>query len=210
LKSYILRSTKPQGYLEYLEYFIEQFTESGDVVFDPFAGLGSTLFAAEKMGRVPFGIEADEQRYKIAKSHLKMKDNIILGDSRRMNEYQIPRTSLVFTSPIFMYSDETKNPLSGFKEDGTYKDYLEQIQGIFRMTSNLLKPGAKVVVEVYNLGAVDSRPLTLLAWDMARTISEVLRFVKEIIVCLQESDEDQGKSPQMFGYDHYYSLLFEK
>ncbi|TFG95084.1 hypothetical protein E4H12_14020, partial [Candidatus Thorarchaeota archaeon] len=45
-----------------------------------------------------------------------MKDNIILGDSRNLDTFQLPHLDFVITSPIFMRSDETKNPLSGFRE----------------------------------------------------------------------------------------------
>ncbi len=193
--------------LSFVEQFIENFTEPGDTVFDPFAGFGSTLFIAEKLGRIPFGIEIDEERYNFARSHLKMKDNIIHGDSRRLNEYQIPQLDLVYTSPLFMYSDETMNPLSLFKEEGNYQDYLEDLQRIFRMTSELLRPRGKVIVGVYNLGANEEQPLTLLAWDMTRALSEVLRFEKEIIICWQEEDESCF---ELFGYNHFYCLVFEK
>ena len=40
-------------------YFIEQFSEPGDVVLDPFAGSGTTLIAAEKSGRLARLIELD-------------------------------------------------------------------------------------------------------------------------------------------------------
>jgi tRNA G10 N-methylase Trm11 len=192
------------------EFFIEQFTKPGDIVFDPFAGFGTYLLAAEKLGRIPFGIEADEERFNYAYANLRMKDNIIHGDSRRLKTYQIPKLDFVFTSPTFMYSDETMNPLSGFKEEGTYQDYLDEIQNIFRQVESLLNPGAKVVVAVFNLGPNDSQPLTLLAWDMTRSISEVLHFEKEIVVCLHEDETIQGESIQKYGYNHFYCLIFRK
>jgi hypothetical protein len=95
-----------------------------------------------------------------------------------------------------MGRDETKNPLSGFKEDGNYQVYLDQLQDIFRKLREFLNPGAKVVVEVFNLAARRNRPYTLLAWDITRAISEVLRFDKEIIACWQGvDDEDTGETP---------------
>ncbi|MHA1950866.1 MAG: DNA methyltransferase [Candidatus Thorarchaeota archaeon] len=197
---------------EYLvEYFINHFTQPGDTVFDPFAGLGTTLLVAEEMGRIPFGIEADEQRYEYTRSKLTMKDNIVLGDSRKLDTFPLPAIDFVFTSPIFMGSDETKNPLSGFKENGTYQVYLDQLQDIFRKLCEFLNPQAKVVVEVYNLAPRGTRPMTLLAWDMTYAISKVLRFEREIIACWQGIDSsDTGETPMISGYDHHYCLVFAK
>ena len=48
-----------------VEHFLEQYTQKGDVVFDPFAGFGTTLFVAERMGRVPYGVEIDQDRVKL-------------------------------------------------------------------------------------------------------------------------------------------------
>jgi len=196
-----------RGVESLVEYFIHQFTKPGDTVFDPFAGLGTTLFTAEDMGRNPFGIEADEQRYGYIRSKLAMKDNIIHGDSRNLDKFQLPPLDFVITSPIFMRSDETKNPLSGYKENGTYQMFLEELQDIFRKMREFLNPGAKVIVEVFNLGATKTRPMTLLAWDMARALSKVLRFEKEIIACWQ--GKDRGDSPHIYGYDHSYCLVFD-
>ena len=190
-----------------IEYFIHQFTKSGDTVFDPFAGLGTTLFVAEEMGRIPFGIEIDERRCEYVRSQLAMKDNIILGDSRYLDKFQLPPLDFVFTSPIFMRSNETKNPLSGYREQGTYQNYLDELQSIFRKVRELLKPEAKVIIEVFNLRATSTRPMTLLAWDIARAISGVLRFEKEIIACWQS--ENRGDSSYIYGYNHSYCLVFD-
>ena len=189
-----------------VEYFIHHFTKPGDTVFDPFAGFGTTLVIAEEMDRVPFGIEVDEKRVEYIRSQLVLKDNIIHGDNRRLDEFDLPLIDFVYTSPIFMRSDETKNPLSGYREDGTYETYLVQIQDIFRKLREFLKPEAKVIVEVFNLGATSKRPKTLLAWDIARSISGALKFEKEIIACYQGTD--RGDGPHIFGYNHSYCLLF--
>lgn len=38
-------------------FFIAAYTDKGDTVYEPFCGSGSTLIAAEKLGRVGYGVE---------------------------------------------------------------------------------------------------------------------------------------------------------
>ena len=52
------------------EWFIKLFTKEGDMVLDPFAGSGTTLFVAERMGRRAIGIEIMEEYYKMIKNQL--------------------------------------------------------------------------------------------------------------------------------------------
>lgn len=52
------------------EWFIKLFTKEGDTVLDPFAGSGTTLFVAERMGRNAIGIEIMEEYYKMVKKQL--------------------------------------------------------------------------------------------------------------------------------------------
>jgi site-specific DNA-methyltransferase (adenine-specific) len=49
-----------------LERLIEIFTDPGDVVIDPVAGSGSTLVAAENMGRKSYGFEIKKNFFKEA------------------------------------------------------------------------------------------------------------------------------------------------
>lgn len=55
-----------QKSVELLEKLIKIFTDEGDVVIDPVAGSGTTLIAAENLGRKGYGFEIKKDFYKAA------------------------------------------------------------------------------------------------------------------------------------------------
>jgi len=56
--------------IEALAPLIEAFTKPGDLVLDPFSGSGSTLVAAQQLGRDWTGIELDNGHYHTASKRL--------------------------------------------------------------------------------------------------------------------------------------------
>ena len=63
--------------LEVIQRCIELWTNPGDIVLDPFAGIGSVPYVAVTMGRRGIGVELKESYYKQAKNNL---DIAVKGD----------------------------------------------------------------------------------------------------------------------------------
>lgn len=61
-----------------LEYLIRLFTDVGDVVIDPCAGSGSTLLAAENLGRKAYGFEIKKDFCKLANEKMFSKVQKVL------------------------------------------------------------------------------------------------------------------------------------
>ena len=182
-----------------VEHFLEQFTQKGDVVFDPFAGFATTLLVAERMGRVPYGVEINQDRLDFARTRLANPEHLIQADSRFLSSLDLPEIDFSMTSPPYMTQDNhPEYPFAGYKITGEgYAEYLRAIRSIYQQLRTRLKPTAKVVLEVANLKPENH--VTTLAWDVAQEISKVLRFEGEVIVCWDQC---------AYGYDHTYCLIF--
>lgn len=69
-----LRDWKPhptQKPVKLLRYLLEQYTQEGDIVFDPFVGSGTTAVACQQMKRHFIATEANSEYAQIAQSRLK-------------------------------------------------------------------------------------------------------------------------------------------
>lgn len=104
-----------------IQDFIEYFTKSGQVVFDPFLGTGSTLIACHQSKRKGIGIELQKKYANIAKerledlekqlksdeagSKLHCQQLVLRGNSAEFKqfweEYNLPGIDLVITSPPY-------------------------------------------------------------------------------------------------------------
>lgn len=183
-----------------VEFFLREFTKEGNIVFDPFAGYGTTLLIAEAMERVAYGIEYSKRKAEYIRGLLKQPDNTIHGDSRLLLDYELPSFDLCLTSPPYTNKVDDENPFTDYTERGyEYSSYLRDIKHIFAQVAQKMKPSAHAVIEISNLKR--DREVTPLAWDVAREVSQVLHFDGEIVLCW---DEDS------YGYNHGYCLVFSK
>jgi DNA modification methylase len=183
-----------------VEAFIKRYTIEGELVLDPFAGFGTTLFVAERMGRRSVGVEFHEDRARYIAGRIGASSRIVHGDSRRIDELGLPVADFCITSPPYMCRNDTEDPLQGYTVPGSgYDAYLEGLTDVFRRLRAVLKPQAVVVVNVSNIKRWDG--LTTLAWDAGGAISKAMSFEGEVVVCWDDDDHT-------FGYDHEYCLVF--
>jgi DNA modification methylase len=178
--------------IELPKKFIEKLTKPGDIVFDPFAGYGTTLFAAQDLGRIGVGIEYEKNRSDFIAEKLKEPSKIIHGDSRKLAELDLPQFDLCFTSPPYMRSFDEENPLTNYHETGGYENYLKGMKSIFENIKKHMKPGAYVLVEAENTFE-PGFPMTPLAWDLGKVLSEIFLLERELICCFEEGDLSTSK-----------------
>lgn len=178
-------------------YFIREMTRSGDRVLDPFAGLGTTLFVAEEMKRIPYGIEADPRRREWVAGQMEHWMNVVCADSARAASLGLPKMDFSLTAPPFMAITHKWNPLfSGDPSKDGYGVYLKRMQYIYRQVSKIMKRNARIVVQVDN---IPGRTFTPLVRDINNALSKVLKLENEMTVAWQGGRDD---------YRHTNCLIF--
>ena len=76
------------------EFFVKAFTDGGDVVFDPFLGSGTTMAAAEILGRIGLGCEISPSYCDVILrriSNLSGEIPVLLGTGQAINEVAAAR-----------------------------------------------------------------------------------------------------------------------
>jgi DNA modification methylase len=110
-------STREKHHLEHgatfstalAERVIKMYTDLGDLVLDPFLGVGTTIIAATRLGRNGIGIELYKKFAEIAEEVIRgeptdesLEQKIVCGDSRNLLNWIEPESvQLVFTSPPY-------------------------------------------------------------------------------------------------------------
>jgi DNA modification methylase len=91
-------------------HFIKTLTHKGELVLDPFAGIGTTLLAAQDLGRNAIGFDLKKEYIEISRKRLAQKrimddgtkQIVILDDAHNIPEYLEENTvSLCITSPPY-------------------------------------------------------------------------------------------------------------
>lgn len=209
------RETLPEGHPDQLrtcdalvERFVEEYTEPGDRVLDVFAGYGTTLAAADRLGRVPYGVEFEADRTEYVRSRLDGAGEVRHGDALNLEGSWFPPCDLCFTSPPFMAEGMTENPFENYAGASTYDDYLDDVEAAFENVGSVLAPGGRVVVDASNMKHAGH--VTTLAWDLGRRIRRVFDFEGEVVATWTAEEPHDRDGAFGYGYDHSYCLVFSK
>jgi len=206
--------------------FIRFFTKEGQVVLDPFAGIGSTLVACDRTGRKGIGIELSKKYAKIAK--MRTKQEVIVGDARDISKMKLPAIDYSITSPPywnilhrstgnFKERREKNNYDTKYSEEQTdlgnidnYDTFIEEIFNIYKQIYAILKNKGYITVIIKNVKKQGK--LYPLAWDLAKKLGE-LYVLKDEKIWIQDKVR---LAPYGYPYGwvsniiHHYCLVLQK
>lgn len=206
--------------------FIRFFTKEGQIVLDPFLGIGSTLVACDRTNRKGIGIELNPKYAEIAK--MRTKQEIIIGDSLDIEKFNLPQIDYCISSPPYWnvlnrstkdfknkreIADLDVNYSKSEMDLGnmeSYEEFIEALFQIYKKIYTVMKPKGYITIIIKNVKKEGK--LYPLAWDLAKKLSEIYVLKDEKIW----AQDKVGLAP--YGYPHawvsniihHYCLILRK
>lgn len=213
-----------------IEGFINFFTKEGMKVLDPFSGIGSTMVACKRIGRIGYGTELNKKYYDmILKRVPEFSKNILNEDARNIKEaFKGIKFDFCISSPP--YWDILNRSTDGFekerKEKGfdvnysdkeidlgnidNYDKFIEELSKIYFDIYDLLEDGAYITIIIKNIKK--SGKMYPLAWDLARKLSEKYTLKDEKIWIQDKIALSPYGYPSSWASNilHHYCLILRK
>ncbi|MDH4180309.1 MAG: site-specific DNA-methyltransferase, partial [Armatimonadota bacterium] len=201
----------------------------GNLVLDPFCGLGSTVLAAHSFGRTGIGLDVNPAYVEVAQQRLGACSDgcrIICADAGAVSDHvDQDAADLVITSPPYWdvltrrrsadgkairnYGDEERD----LGRVADYQEFLAALGGIFGEVRQVLRPGGYCVVVVMDLrkGSV-FHPFHS---DLAAAMQDAGYLWDDIIIWDRRHEYNSFRPlgyPSVFRVNkaHEYLLIFQK
>lgn len=197
------------GMVGQLRPLVSELSKPGDVVFDPFAGWGTTLVACSVEGRRGIGLEIDPTRVEQARQRLRAYpgQQMLCGDARKPPLDPESVDLVLCDLPYFGTRVEVASAESGqMYALLDYDDYLGALDEAFGAVASVMRPGAYAVFAVQNRRIADR--FVPLAWDAARVLGRHLTLGDERIHLYNWPVS--GRDPMVSNRSHEYLLMATK
>jgi len=213
-----------------MEKFVSFFTKEGQVVLDPFCGIGSTLVGCDRTKRIGIGIELNSKYAEIAQ--LRTKQNVIVDNSLNIDniwkKYSLPKIDFCISSPPYwnilnrstgdFESKRKKNNYDiKYSEMGVdlgnindYDMFVSKVCSVYNKVYEIMNDKAYICVIVKNIKKKgEYHPL---AWDIARELNKTFVLKDEKIWC----QDKIGLNPFAYPWSwtsntvHHYCIILRK
>jgi len=190
------------------EKLIKIYTKNEDnaVILDPFVGVGSTMIAAQNLGRRGIGVDLNKEFCKISKKRTNTRSGVEIynKNSKYLTEFIDEGIDLCITSPPYwdilnrLRTADKKNSInySDSKEDlGNIKDYqnfLSELKKVYSEVYKLLKSNKRCCVIVMDIRKKDKFfPLHI---DITKIMEEIGFELEEFIIWDRQQEYNNMKT----------------
>ena len=206
------------GWVSQMRPFIREFTNPGDLVLDPFAGIGTTLVSAQLEERASIGIELERSRVKLINDRwgecgFEMDDlKVIQGDcvseiSKLVQLESEPFIDFCITSVPY-YGSQWQG--SGAKEQlyskVCYVDYLSHMKMLFFYLKMAMKKNSYLVFIAENIRNADGTLLPI-TWDLGNSLAKYFNVYDERIITYLKSSDDSENPCIHTNRAHEYAIV---
>lgn len=178
-----------------VEKLIKEYSKKGDTIFDPFAGFGTTIMVAKRLGRKAFGTEIEQEPIEFAKK--KFNVDLIKKSAFELDYSKYQKIDLCIFSPPYWGPSLEAN---------TYEEYVEKLRELSAIIKGRMNKGAHMLVLIQNY-QTDNGLLTQ-AWDIGNAIKKELFLEQDLIWCIDR--RKSKRDMQHEAADHHYCLVFRK
>ena len=126
---------------------IKMFSFVGEIVLDPFCGIGTSLFAAKKLKRIPIGIELSKKYVATIKS----KDPqipVFNCDARHIPLRNNSVHFIIFSPPYWDAVNYECDKRYDIGRQQPHQQYLREMSEVFAECHRVLKPGRKMAIVI--------------------------------------------------------------
>lgn len=219
-----------------VERLISIYTKNpGEVILDPFMGIGSTLKAAHNLGKKGIGFDLNKDYCKISKSRItkheedenynkkikRFEPEVYCEDSRKLLKHIKPNSvDLVVTSPPYWDilnmkrsadMKDVRNYSNSKKDLGNINDYeafLQDLKAVYQEVYKVLKPNKRCCCVVMDIRKKDK--FYPLHEDQTRIMREIGFELEEYVIWDRQKEYNNMKTlgyPWVFRFNKVHEFI---
>ncbi|MHC1684407.1 MAG: TRM11 family methyltransferase [Clostridiaceae bacterium] len=193
--------------------FIKEFSKDGELILEPFAGMGTTIIAAAALGRKSIGIELEKQRFKslqkrvdFYKDKYKYNPQLVNGDALTFN---YPKdVDLVVTNFPYYNGNIESTENGNFYNIKSYEKYLSFIEEAVKKSMKSLKKDGYMVAFSENIRDLNGNMIPQ-AYDVCNILRKYFHLKEERII-LYPKDSTLEDDITITNRAHEYVFICKK